>query len=241
METLAVKLFMEETLSTSPPPTRSQIGVLVVEDEPAIGSLLELALTPHGFTVWTATGGREALELFRQHADEISLALLDVQMPGLDGPETFRALRALRPDLICCFMSGSTGDYTAQSLLELGATKVFSKPFSLKKMALEFWQIAGHPERRREARLATNRKLVLLGGLQAWLRDLSAGGLGLDSTSPFPLGTVLGLRFEDGTNSDYFVEVRYCRRDGGDWIVGCKFVAEPRGDRDLQKAPPPLV
>lgn len=110
-------------------------GVLVVDDEPMVRQLLELALSLHGFQVWTAAGGREAVELLRQHADEIGLALLDVQMPELDGPWTLAALRQINPELRCCFMSGNTGDYSEDMLLGLGADHLFQKPFGLGDLA----------------------------------------------------------------------------------------------------------
>ncbi len=106
-------------------------GILVVDDEPQVRNLLGLALGHRGFTVWLAGGGAEAVEVYRQQRAAVNLVLLDVQMPGLDGPETLAALKAIDPDVRCCFMSGHTGRYTAEELLALGATSVFQKPFGL--------------------------------------------------------------------------------------------------------------
>src|SRR5436190_76280 len=63
--------------------THSRIGLLIVDDERAIAEMLEIGLEPQGFTIWSATNAQEALNVFRQHAAAIQLALLDVQMPGL--------------------------------------------------------------------------------------------------------------------------------------------------------------
>jgi CheY-like chemotaxis protein len=103
--------------------------VLAVDDEPAVLRLLALALPPLGFAVRVAGGGREAVEVYRRHRENIDLVLLDVQMPGLDGPQTLTALQAVRPDVRCAFMSGHTGRYTAEELLAMGAAHVFLKPF----------------------------------------------------------------------------------------------------------------
>ncbi|HEY8504799.1 MAG TPA: response regulator, partial [Gemmataceae bacterium] len=80
-------------------------GILVVDDEPFVLDVIEHLLRHHGFEVWPAGGGAEALALYQRHRDAVALVLLDVQMPGLDGPQTLRALRALNPDVRCCFMS----------------------------------------------------------------------------------------------------------------------------------------
>jgi CheY-like chemotaxis protein len=47
--------------------------------------------------VWLAAGGQEALDLYQRHREAIDVVLLDVRMPGLDGPQTLAALRALNP------------------------------------------------------------------------------------------------------------------------------------------------
>ena len=109
-------------------------GVLIVDDESPVRSLLEVALRKHGFAAWTAANGEQALHLYEPHRSEIDLVLLDVRMPGLDGPQTLAALRRFNPDILCCFMSGDSGTYSVEALLELGAARVFKKPFSLSEI-----------------------------------------------------------------------------------------------------------
>jgi len=198
--------------------------VLVADDEPAILRMLEVGLALDGFTVWAAASGQEALDLFRQHASDIQVVLLDVQMPGLDGPQTLLALRSLRPELPCCFMSGGTGAYSEQDLLDAGAARVFAKPFSLAEVLEFLRQVAGHPDRRAGSRSATPPTPVSLGGQQARLRDRSNGGLGLWAFQSVEVGSVVDLRYDDGTNPQCSVEVRHCRPGDGGWIVGCRFV-----------------
>lgn len=113
---------------------RQHSGILVVDDEPAVRRLLELALDGQGFKVWQAADGREAVEVYRRERDAIGLVLLDVRMPGLDGPGALRALREINPELRCCFMSGNTGAYTIQQLLDLGASHFFQKPLGLAEL-----------------------------------------------------------------------------------------------------------
>jgi CheY-like chemotaxis protein len=104
--------------------------ILIVDDSPVIRQYLTIVLPRHGFEVRTATGGRKAIELYRRYQGEIALVLMDVQMPGLDGPQTLTALRGLNPGVRCCLMSADVGDYTHEQLFQLGALAFLEKPFS---------------------------------------------------------------------------------------------------------------
>jgi CheY-like chemotaxis protein len=116
--------------------------VLVVEDEKAVGMMLDVALRDYGFAVWLAATGREAVELYREHYRCIALVLLDVQMPGTDGPTTLAALQRIHSNVKCCFMSGHTGKYSSEDLLDMGAAHVVAKPFiSLDVLARLLWDM----------------------------------------------------------------------------------------------------
>jgi two-component system, OmpR family, response regulator len=124
---------------------RSGLGyeVLVVDDEPGILKLLDFALRYHAFTVRGAASGKEAVQIYQGHWETIAAVLLDVQMPGQDGPKTLGALREINPEIGCVFMSGNTGRYSSEELLAVGGVRVLQKPFSsldeviqsLRKMA----------------------------------------------------------------------------------------------------------
>jgi CheY-like chemotaxis protein len=115
--------------------TPCEPGILVVDDEPMVRQLLKLALEHHGLTVLLASDGREAVETYRLHCDQIGAVLLDVQMPNLDGPHTLDAIQQINPEVRCCFMSGYTGAYSAEDLLGRGALHIFQKPFGLGELA----------------------------------------------------------------------------------------------------------
>ena len=80
--------------------------MLVVEDEPAISKLVTLTLKRLGFTVLAAEDGVEAVEIFRQHQDEIDCVLCDLTMPRMDGWATLTALRKLAPGIPVILSSG---------------------------------------------------------------------------------------------------------------------------------------
>src|SRR5690242_12811433 len=124
----------------SPAPT-----VLVADDEEVIRAVLTAALPRLGFRALVAADGNEALRLYQAHAADVRAALLDVQMPGRDGPATLAALRALAPQLPCAFMTGSMGSYRVEDLTTLGAAAVIAKPFQLDEVARVLRQLCGLP------------------------------------------------------------------------------------------------
>jgi CheY-like chemotaxis protein len=115
--------------------TSRKPGILVVDDDAAVRLLLDVGLRQHGFAVWLAADGREAIQVYQQDHSAIDLVLLDIRMPGLDGPQTLIALRRLNPQIQCCFMTGQAGNYRLDELLALGAARVFAKPFQLTELA----------------------------------------------------------------------------------------------------------
>jgi CheY-like chemotaxis protein len=109
----------------------STSGILVVDDEPGVRSFLQRGLALNGFRVWLAAEGEEAIRTYQDHHDSIAVVLMDVCMPGMDGPTTLAALRSVNARVRCCFMSGGAGDYSGEELLAGGASHLFAKPFSL--------------------------------------------------------------------------------------------------------------
>jgi DNA-binding NarL/FixJ family response regulator len=97
--------------------------------------MLRRALERAGFQVVLAKSGHEAIELYRKYRSSIGVVLLDVQMAGVDGPETLAALRGMDPRVRVCFVSGDTGDYLPEDLIRRGAEAVFYKPFRLDDLA----------------------------------------------------------------------------------------------------------
>ena len=108
-------------------------GVLAVDDEPGVRSFLQKALILNGFQVWTAGDGKTAIEIYESHRDFIAVVLMDVCMPGTDGPATLAALRSIDTHVRCCFMTGG-GGYSSEELLAGGASHVLGKPFSLTEV-----------------------------------------------------------------------------------------------------------
>ena len=123
--------------------TPRKYGLLVADDEGEVRDVLNDGLQREGFSVWLAADGQEALDLYRNHCETIDVVLLDVRMPGLDGPQTLAALQEITPQVRCCFMSGYLGSYSEENLRDLGAARVFAKPFRLAEVAHVLGELAG--------------------------------------------------------------------------------------------------
>ena len=103
--------------------------VLVVDDEASIRALVRGILEPLGFRVRTASDGDEALRLFVQHEQEVTLVLLDLTMPVLSGEETFRALQRIRGDVPVILTSGYSRTDMADRFTGTGLAGFLQKPY----------------------------------------------------------------------------------------------------------------
>jgi CheY-like chemotaxis protein len=103
--------------------------ILLVEDEEDVRRLVPQVLRTSGYSVLTAGGGAEALEVASRHDGPIDL-LTDAVMPGLSGPDLAERLRAVRPATAVLFMSGYT-DHPAVHQAATGGAGVgfLPKPF----------------------------------------------------------------------------------------------------------------
>lgn len=105
-------------------------NILYVEDEPSIQAVAQIALeSVGGFNLRICSSGEEALEI--AVAFKPDLLLLDVMMPGMDGPATLEALRKL-PELTntpAMFMTAKVQPDEIAHFKSLGALDVIAKPF----------------------------------------------------------------------------------------------------------------
>ena len=110
--------------------------VLVVDDEPSVRNLLAVALRVAGYDPHLAGSGAEAIALVQQDPDAFDAALIDLNMPDLDGLATIAALRRINSRLRCAIISGDVG-LSEDALRAAGAQRLIRKPFSLQSLAVE--------------------------------------------------------------------------------------------------------
>ena len=103
--------------------------VLVVDDEDSVRFTARSLLERAGYSVLEAEDGQQALNIFREHAAEIRVVLLDMTMPHLGGEETFHALRDIRPDVRVILSSGFNEQETVTHFAQQGLAGFLQKPY----------------------------------------------------------------------------------------------------------------
>jgi CheY-like chemotaxis protein len=102
----AESLSWQREKADEPSGLESSVKIMLVEDEAAIREMTREMLELMGHIVYEAKDGVEAIEVFRQHKDEIHLVMCDLSMPRMDGWETLAALRALSLGIPVILASG---------------------------------------------------------------------------------------------------------------------------------------
>jgi len=104
--------------------------VLLVDDETGLTTVLAKRLASRGLTVATAASGEEGLAALQKDND-IALVVLDINMPGMDGLETLREMKTLRPEVEALILTGYPSVEAALEGMRLGAYELLSKPIEL--------------------------------------------------------------------------------------------------------------
>jgi two-component system, OmpR family, alkaline phosphatase synthesis response regulator PhoP len=119
--------------------------LLLVDDEDAIRTIARISLERiAGWTVIPVASGQAALEAAEDDGP-FDAVLLDVMMPGLDGPTTYQRLRdgPLHPDVPVIFLTAKVAAADREHLRSLGAAGVIAKPFDPMTLADQIRQVLG--------------------------------------------------------------------------------------------------
>lgn len=115
--------------------TAPQATVLVVDDEPHIGSIIRTRLEQDGLRVLLAESGPDALALLHEH-QEIAIVVLDLMLPGMSGVDILRAVRS-EPRwqrLPCIVLTAAGQDAQIRAVEALGVSEIMTKPFSPRRL-----------------------------------------------------------------------------------------------------------
>jgi DNA-binding NtrC family response regulator len=111
--------------------------ILIVDDDPVQRRLLEAAITRSGMTVVTAPGGQPALDLLSgPRGDQVSLMLLDLVMPDMDGLQVMERMRGQHPDLPVIVLTAKGGIDSAVEAMRAGASDFLVKPASPERITV---------------------------------------------------------------------------------------------------------
>jgi len=108
--------------------------ILVVDDERTVREVARSILKEFGFNVITASDGLEALEVYEEYADEISLVLMDLTMPNMGGFEAFSQLKNFHKDIKVILSSGFTKEDALSEFSDSGLVDFIQKPYSPEKL-----------------------------------------------------------------------------------------------------------
>jgi DNA-binding response OmpR family regulator len=122
--------------------------LLIVDDQPTVRTSLRDLLSLRGYHVDEASSGEEALARFE--AAHYDLLLLDVRMPGMDGPEVMRHLRRDHPDLPVIILTAHASVDSAIAAVKLNAADYLLKPFKIEDLIATVGRVLeDHQQRRR--------------------------------------------------------------------------------------------
>jgi CheY-like chemotaxis protein len=121
--------------------------ILVVDDEETVRNLTRRMLERSGFTAICAEDGRQAVETFKKIKADVTLVLLDLTMPHLDGEACFRELRLMKPEVKVILSSG----YNEQDVVNLFAGKglagFIQKPYTSEELITKVREVLGESVR----------------------------------------------------------------------------------------------
>jgi DNA-binding NtrC family response regulator len=109
-----------------------RLPILIVDDEADACNLMAKLLLALGYQADAAQDGRTALRLV--DCRRYGLAILDYEMPGMNGVDLFRRIRRARPDLAAVFVTGHTTIDVVFPAIEAGILRIFPKPVDFKEL-----------------------------------------------------------------------------------------------------------
>jgi two-component system cell cycle sensor histidine kinase/response regulator CckA len=138
---------VKRTTDTAPAtplaPPRPGATILIAEDESVVLATADALLRHHGYKTVLAADGHEAVHQFRAQPRGFSAVLLDLTMPGLDGAEVLRVMRALNPEVRVLVMSGYSEQDIFSRLRGQGEVPVMRKPFTQETLLTRVAELIG--------------------------------------------------------------------------------------------------
>jgi two-component system cell cycle sensor histidine kinase/response regulator CckA len=129
---------VQKTVEESHDITQMQEGsetILLVDDEEEVVNIGKSFLEKLGYKPLVARDGLEAVEIFKIHKDKISLVVLDLIMPGMNGRQAFAEIKKIHKNSKILISTGYTVDGEIEDLLNQGCQGFIRKPFSLNEFS----------------------------------------------------------------------------------------------------------
>lgn len=108
--------------------------ILLVDDEDGVRFIASKMLKKMGFTVYEASNGKEAIAIFNENKNKISLVLMDIVMPEMDGREAFYKLKEIDSNVKVILLSGFTREASIDLLIKAGVKGFLLKPYTIQNL-----------------------------------------------------------------------------------------------------------
>ena len=108
--------------------------ILLVDDEPVILRVTAMVLDKQNYRVLCATDGPEALAVFAQQMDSITVVLTDINLPSMDGIALIRAIKEMKPEMVFITSTGQSDELRLGELQKLGVRNFLTKPYDASNL-----------------------------------------------------------------------------------------------------------
>jgi DNA-binding NtrC family response regulator len=117
------------------------VSILLVDDEEIVIGVGRQMLEKLGFSVLTASSGKEAIDLYKDNQGQIGLVILDMIMPGMGAGDTYNELQAFDPEIKVLLSSGYGVDEQTSEVMKRGCKGFIQKPFNMKALSEKIQEI----------------------------------------------------------------------------------------------------
>ncbi len=117
--------------------------MLLIDDEEVVREIGSDMLKTLGLKCLTAANGTEGIELFKKNGAEITLVILDIEMPGISGEKVFHILRELRPEIKILIASGYGKEYLETEIFKSKISHFIPKPFKTEQLSYQVNKLLG--------------------------------------------------------------------------------------------------
>ncbi len=121
--------------------------ILVVDDDDEIRDLIREFMEDSGYQVLDAASGEQALEMFKEHARDIDLVLMDLNMPGMGGGECTRQMLSIDPSVKVLVASGYSAVGHGKQASGYGARDFISKPYQMREILAKIREVLDGDQR----------------------------------------------------------------------------------------------
>lgn len=140
---IAKEMFQSIAQEETEPSAPLEGMVLLIDDEEVVREIGHDMLKTLGLKCLTAANGTEGIEIFKKNSAEITLVILDIEMPGISGEKVFHILKELRPEIKILIASGYGKEYLETEIFKSKISHFIPKPFKMEQLSYQVNKLIG--------------------------------------------------------------------------------------------------